>query len=59
MKINQNKTINTTANCIDDEFIITSDGMVDCKVNLTVLYYKVIMQKRCFTNDSAKIQTRL
>jgi len=32
--INQNKTINTTANCIDDEFVITSDGMVDCKVNL-------------------------
>ena len=32
--INQNKTINTTANCIEDEFVITSDGMVDCKVNL-------------------------
>lgn len=32
--INQNKTINTTTNCIDDEFVITSDGMVDCKVNL-------------------------
>ena len=32
--INQNKTINTTANCIDDEFVITSDGMIECRVNL-------------------------
>lgn len=32
--INQNKTINTTVNCIDDEFVVTSDGMIDCKVNL-------------------------
>ena len=32
--INQNKTINTNINCIDDEFVVTSDGMIDCKVNL-------------------------
>ena len=32
--INQNKTINTTVNCIDDEFVVTSDGMIDCRVNL-------------------------
>ena len=32
--INQNKTINTTVNCIDDEFVVTSDGMIDCKLNL-------------------------
>ena len=32
--INQNKTINTDVNCIDDEFVITSDGMIECKMNL-------------------------
>ena len=32
--INQNKVINTKTTCIDDEFVITSDGMVDCRVNL-------------------------
>lgn len=32
--INQNKTINTQVNCIDDEFIITSDGMIECRANL-------------------------
>ena len=32
--INQNKTINTTVNCIADEFVVTSDGMIDCRVNL-------------------------
>lgn len=32
--INQNKTINTNVNCIDDEFIITSDGIIDCRINL-------------------------
>lgn len=32
--INQNKTINTNVNCLDDEFIITSDGVIECRVNL-------------------------
>lgn len=32
--VNQNKTINTAVNCIDDEFVITADGIVDCRVNL-------------------------
>lgn len=32
--ITQNKIINTQVNCINDEFIITSDGMIECKVNL-------------------------
>jgi len=33
-QINSNKTINTNVNCINDEFIVTSDGMIDCKVDL-------------------------
>lgn len=33
-QINSNKSINTRLNCINDEFIITSDGMIECKVNL-------------------------
>ena len=33
-QINSNKTVNTKINCINDEFVITSDGMLDCKVNL-------------------------
>lgn len=33
-QINSNKTINTRVNCINDEFVITSDGMLDCKINL-------------------------
>lgn len=32
--IDQNKTINTNVNCVDDEFIITSDGVIECRVNL-------------------------
>lgn len=32
--INQNKTINININCIEDEFVVTSDGMIDCKINL-------------------------
>ena len=32
--INQDKIINTSINCIDDEFVVTSDGMIDCRVNL-------------------------
>lgn len=32
--INQNKTINTNVSCINDEFVVTSDGMIDCKINL-------------------------
>lgn len=32
--INQNKVINTNVNCVNDEFVITSDGMIDCKVDL-------------------------
>jgi len=33
-QINSNKIVNTRISCIDDEFVITSDGMIDCKVNL-------------------------
>lgn len=33
-QINSNKIINTRVNCIDDEFVVTSDGMIDCKINL-------------------------
>lgn len=32
--INSNKTINTKIICNEDEFVITSDGMIDCKVDL-------------------------
>lgn len=32
--INPNKVINTKVNCVNDEFVITSDGMIDCKVDL-------------------------
>ena len=31
---NSNKIVNTKINCAQDEFVITSDGMIDCKVNL-------------------------
>ena len=33
-QISSNKTINTRMNCVQDEFVVTSDGMVDCKVDL-------------------------
>lgn len=33
-QINSNKIVNTKINCAQDEFVITSDGMIDCKVNL-------------------------
>ncbi len=33
-QINSNKTINTRAICMDDEFVITSDGMIDCRANI-------------------------
>jgi len=33
-QINSNKTINTNVNCINDEFVVTSDGMIDCKIDL-------------------------
>lgn len=33
-QINSNKILNTKTSCIDDEFVITSDGMVECKINL-------------------------
>lgn len=29
-----NKTINTKINCINNEFVITTDGMIECKVDL-------------------------
>ena len=32
--VTPNKTINTSLNCINDQFIITSDGMIDCKIDL-------------------------
>lgn len=33
-QINSNKTVNTKTSCVNDEFVVTSDGMVDCKVDL-------------------------
>lgn len=33
-QLNSNKIIETRMNCLDDEFVITSDGMIDCKVNI-------------------------
>lgn len=32
--INSNKVVNTKVNCINDEFVIASDGMIECKVDL-------------------------
>lgn len=32
--INSNKTLNTKTNCINDEFVITLDGMIECRVDL-------------------------
>ena len=33
-QISTNKIVNTRINPVDDEFVITSDGMIECKVNL-------------------------
>lgn len=33
-QVNSNKIINTKINCIDDEFVVASDGMIDCRINL-------------------------
>jgi len=33
-QINSRKVINTRTNCIQDEFVVASDGMVDCKIDL-------------------------
>ena len=33
-QISSNKVVNTRINPVDDEFVITSDGMIECKVNL-------------------------
>lgn len=32
--INANKVVNTRVNCISNEFVIASDGMIECKVDL-------------------------
>ena len=33
-QIDANKVVSTKTNCIGDEFVITSDGMIECKVDL-------------------------
>ena len=33
-QMNSNKVVNTKTNCINDEFVVTSDGMIECKVDL-------------------------
>lgn len=33
-EINSNKNINTSINCIDDEFVIESNGIISCKISL-------------------------
>lgn len=33
-QINSNKTVHTKANCVNDEFVITADGMIECRIDL-------------------------